>query len=111
MAWIDNLKDVWWLLGVMGAILIALWRLAIRTNKSKEQIDKVQKNEQDIKKLQTDMTDLKEDINDIKDGVSKQAKDTAAMLGALQSIMNALNDPACNATVARDKFNDYLAQR
>ena len=111
MAWIDNLKDVWWLLGVIGAILIALWRLAIRTNKSKEQIDKVQKNEQDIKQLQTDMTDLKEDINDIKDGVSKQAKDTAAILGALQSIMNALNDPACNATVARDKFNDYLAHR
>ena len=111
MAWIDNLKDVWWLLGVMGAILIALWRLAIRTNKSKEQIDKVQKNEQDIKQLQADMTDLKEDINDIKDGVSKQAKDTAAILGALQSIMNALNDPTCNATVARDKFNDYLAQR
>ncbi len=111
MTWIDNLKDVWWLLGVMGAILIALWRLAIRTNKNKEQIDKVHKNEQDINQLQTDMTDLKEDINDIKDGVSKQAKDTAAILGALQSIMNALNDPACNATVARDKFNDYLAQR
>ena len=107
----DSMKDIWWLIGVLGAILAALWRLAIRTNKSKEQIDKVQKNEQDIKQLQADMTDLKDDITDIKDGVSKQAKDTAAILGALQSIMNALNDPACNATVARDKFNDYLAQR
>jgi seryl-tRNA synthetase len=111
MAWIDNLKDVWWLLGVMGAILLALWRLAIRTNKSKEQIDKVQKNEQDIKQLQADMTDIKGDITDIKEGVSKQANDTAAILGALQSIMVSLNDPACNITVARDRFNDYLAHR
>lgn len=107
----DSMKDVWWLIGVLGAILAALWRLAIKTNKSKERLDQVQKNEQDIKKLQDDMTDLKENITDIKEGVARQADDTAAILGALQSIMVALNDPACNIAVARDKFNEYLARR
>lgn len=111
MAWIPTAKDIYWLLGVIAFLLVGYWRLAVKTNKSKERLDQVQKNEQNIKKLQTDMKDLKDDITDIKEGVSRQADDTAAILGALQSIMVALNDPACNIAVARDKFNDYLARR
>lgn len=111
MTWIDKLKDIWWLLGVLLIILGVLWRLAIASSKSKERLKQVTKNETAIKALQTEMTTIKEDISDIKEGVDKQAEDTAAILSSLQSIMNALYDKDCNIGPARQKFSDYLAQR
>jgi septal ring factor EnvC (AmiA/AmiB activator) len=109
--WIAPVKDFWWLFGVLMAILAALWRLAIQTNKSKESLEQVATNKESIEALKGEIRTIKEDISDIKDGVDKQSEDMAAVLGALQSIMIALNDRNCDIGSARDKFNEYLAHR
>ena len=111
MEWIGPVKDFWWLFGVLLAILAALWRLAIQTNKSKESLSQVATNKEAIDALKSEISTIKDDISDIKDGVDKQSEDMAAVLGALQSIMIALNDRNCDIGSARDKFNEYLAHR
>lgn len=111
MDWIAPVKDFWWLLGVLVAILAALWRLAIQTNKTKEQILQVQTNKEAIGVLQGDMTVIKSDISEIKDGVERQAEATVAILGALQSVMKALDSKGCDIGKAQEKFNDFLAHR
>jgi len=109
--WIAPVKDFWWLFGVLMAILAALWRLAIQTNKSKESLEQVATNKESIEALKGEIRTIKEDISDIKDGVDKQSEDMAAVLGALQAVMIALNDRNCDIGSARDKFNEYLAHR
>lgn len=111
MEWVSPLKEIWWLLGVLLAILAALWKLAITSNKSKESLQQVATNKEAIESLKVEMNGIKDDIADIKDGVDKQSEDMAAVLGALQSIMIALNDRNCDIGSARDKFNEYLAHR
>ena len=111
MEWIGPVKDVWWLFGVLLAILAALWRLAIQTNKSKESLSQVATNKESIDALKGEMATLKADISDIKEGVDRQGHDMAAVLSALQAVMIALNDEGCNITWARDRFNDYLSKR
>lgn len=111
MTWVEPLKDLWWLLGILLLILGALWRLAIKTNQSKERLETVAENDKSIKALKIEMADIKDDITDIKHGVDKQGRDTAAILESLQSIMNALYDNDCNIGGARDKFNEYLSHR
>ena len=96
---------------VLLAILAALWRLAIQTNKSKEALSQVATNKESIDALKGEITTIKDDISDIKDGVDRQGHDMAAVLGALQAMMIALNDEGCNITGARDRFNDYLSKR
>jgi len=103
--WIGPVKDFWWLLGVLVAILATLWRMAIQTNKSKESLQQVATNKEAIEKLQGEMTTLKADIKDIKDDTSRTANDVSAILSAVQSLML-----GCD-TAAREKFNDYLAKR
>ena len=105
MEWIAPVKDFWWLFGVLLAILATLWRMAIRTNESKESLRQVAINKEAIEKLQDEMTTLKADIKDIKDDTSRTADDVSAILSAVQSLML-----GCD-TAARDKFNDYLAKR
>ena len=105
MDWIGPVRDFWWLLGVLIAILATLWRMAIRTNDSKESLRQVATNKEAIEKLQREMTTLKADIKDIKDDTSRTADDVSAILSAVQSLML-----GCD-TAARDKFNDYLAKR
>ena len=111
MEWIGPVKDFWWLFGVLLAILAALWRRAIQTNKSKEALSQVATNKESIDALKGEISTLKDDISDIKDGVDRQGRDMAAVLGALQAMMIALNDEGCNITGARDRFNDYLSKR
>ena len=111
MTWIPTLKDAWWVLGVLTVILGAYWQLAIRTNKSKERLKQVAKNEESIKTLQAEMTNIKEDISDIKQGVDRQGHDNAAILSCLQTIMNALCENDTRIAPARDKFNEYLSKR
>jgi len=103
--WIGPVRDFWWLLGVLVAILATLWRMAIRTNESKKSLRQVATNKEAIEKLQDEMTTLKADIKDIKDDTSRTANDVSAILSAVQSLML-----GCD-TAARDKFNDYLAKR
>ena len=105
MEWVTPIKDFWWLLGVLVAILATLWRMAIQTNKSKESLQQVATNKEAIEKLQGEMTTLKSDIKDIKDDTSRTADDVSAILSAVQSLML-----GCDTT-ARDRFNDYLAHR
>ena len=105
MDWIGPVKDFWWLLGVLVAILATLWRMAIRTNESKGDLSQVATNKEAIDKLQGEMTTLKADIKDIKDDTSRTADDVSAILSAVQSLML-----GCDTT-ARDRFNDYLAHR
>lgn len=111
MEWIGPVKDFWWLLGVLVAILATLWRMAIRTNESKESLRQVATNKESIDALKSEISTIKEDISDIKEGVDRQGHDMAAVLGALQAVMIALNDEGCNITGARDRFNDYLSKR
>ncbi len=111
MEWVPILKDLWWLWVTLVGILGALWKLAINTNKSKERLTQVATNKEAIESLKVEMNGIKDDIADIKDGVDKQSEDMAAVLGALQSIMIALNDRNCDIGSARDKFNEYLAHR
>ena len=111
MEWIGPVKDFWWLFGVLLAILAALWRLAIQTNKSKESLSQVATNRESIDALKSEISTIKEDISDIKKGVDRQGHDMAAVLGALQAVMIALNEEGCNISGARDRFNDYLSKR
>ena len=111
MEWIGPVKDFWWLFGVLVAILAALWRLAIQTNKSKQGLEQVATNKEAIDALKGEISTIKDDISDIKEGVDRQGHDMAAVLGALQAVMIALSDEGCNITGARDRFNDYLTKR
>ena len=111
MEWIAPVKDFWWLLGVLLAILAALWRLAIQTNKSKESLSQVATNRESIDALKGEIRTIKDDISDIKEGIDRQGHDMAAVLGALQAVMIALNEEGCNISGARDRFNDYLSRR
>ena len=111
MEWIALVKDFWWLFGVLLAILAALWRFAIQTNKSKESLSQVATNRESIDALKGEIRTIKDDISDIKEGIDRQGHDMAAVLGALQAVMIALNEEGCNISGARDKFNDYLSKR
>ena len=111
MEWIGPVKDFWSLLVILVAILAALWRLAIQTNKSKEALSQVATNKESINALKNEIGTIKEDISDIKYGVDRQGYDMVAVLGALQAVMIALNDEGCNIAGARDRFNDYLSKR
>ena len=111
MEWIAPVKDFWWLFGVLLAILAALWRLAIQTNKSKESLSQVATNRESIDALKGEIRTIKDDISDIKEGIDRQGHDMAAVLGALQAVMIALNEEGCNISGARDRFNDYLSKR
>ena len=111
MEWIETIKGFWWLLGVLMAILAALWRLAIQTNKSKERLEQVATNKEAIASLQKDMIGMKDDISDIKDGVEQQRHDTAAIFQVLQAMVSALDSKDCNIGPAREKFNSHLANR
>ena len=68
-------------------------------------------NKKSIDALKSEISTIKDDISDIKKGVDRQGYDMAAVLGALQAMMIALNDEGCNISGARDKFNDYLSKR
>lgn len=111
MEWVAPVKDFWWLFMVLLAILAALWKLAVQTNKSKERLEQVATNKEAIQALQADMVGMKDDISDIKDGVERQAEATVAILGALQSVMKALDSKGCDIGKAQEKFNDFLAHR
>ena len=111
MEWIPILKDLWWLWVTLVGILGALWKLAINTNKTKERLTQVATNKEAIQAIKTEMGEMKDDISDIKEGVDRQGHDMAAVLGALQAVMNALADDGCNIGAARDKLNDHLAKR
>ena len=111
MEWIALVKDFWWLFGVLLAILAALWRFAIQTNKSKESLSQVATNRESIDALKGEIRTIKDDISDIKEGIDRQGHDMAAVLGALQAVMIALNEEGCNISGARDRFNDYLSRR
>ena len=108
---VDELKDLWWLLGALLVMLGAYWKLAISANKSKERLKQVAKNEESIKTLQLEMTNIKDDLFDIKQGVDRQGHDNAAILSCLQTIMNALCENDTRIAPARDKFNEYLSKR
>ena len=108
---VDELKDLWWLLGALLVMLGAYWKLAISANKSKERLEQVAKNEESIKTLQLEMTNIKDDLFDIKQGVDRQGHDNAAILSCLQTIMNALCENDTRIAPARDKFNEYLSKR
>ena len=111
MEWIEPVKNFCWLFGVLLAILATLWRLAIQSNKSKASLEQVATNKESINALKNEIGPIKEDISDIKKGVDRQGYDMAAVLGALQAVMVALNEEGCNISGARDKFNDYLSKR
>ena len=111
MEWIPILKDLWWLWVTLVGILGALWKLAINTNKTKERLTQVATNKEAIQAIKTEMGEMKDDISDIKEGVDRQGHDMAAVLGALQAVMIALNDEGCNIGAAQDKLNDHLAKR
>ena len=111
MEWIGPVKDFWWLLGILAVILAALWRLAIRTNLSKERLEKVAENEKQIKALKAEITGIKDDVSDIKENQEKQGADIAAILLGVQSMMAALTEKGCDIGPAREKFNDHLAKR
>jgi hypothetical protein len=107
----DLIKDLWWLGGILLAMLAALWKLAIQTNRSKERLEQVSINKEAIKMLQSEMAGMKHDISDIKAGVDRQAEATSAMLNLLQAMTKALHDKDCNIGAAQDRFNDFLARR
>lgn len=111
MEWLDTIKGFWWLGGILLAILAALWRLAIQTNKSKERLEQVSTNKEAIQALQADMVGMKDDISDIKEGVEQQHRDTAAIFQVLQAMVSALDSKECNIGSAREKFNSHLANR
>ena len=111
MEWIAPVKDFWWLFGVLMAILAALWRLAIQTNKSKEALSQVATNKEAIEAIKNEMGDLKDDISDIKDGQARQNRDTAAMFSILQGVLVALSNKDCDISGTQSKLNEYLAKR
>ena len=83
---------------------------ALRVNKRMQQ-KKVATNKEAIDALKSEISTIKDDISDIKEGVDRQGHDMAAVLGALQAVMIALNEEGCNISGARDRFNDYLSKR
>ena len=105
MEWVGPVKDFWWLFGVLMAILAALWKLAVQTNKSKERLEQVQTNKEAIEALKGEMVTLQDDIKEIKTDTSRTADDVAAILTAMQSLMM-----GCDSA-DRNKFNEYLAHR
>ena len=107
----DLIKDLWWLGGILLAMLAALWKLAIQTNRSKERLEQVSTNKEAVKILQNEMAGIKHDIYDIKTGVDRQAEATSAILNLLQAMTKALHDKDCDIGPAQDRFNDYLARR
>ena len=111
MEWIGPAKDFWWLFGALVAILAALWRLAIQTNKSKEALSQVATNKEAIEAIKTEMGELKDDISDIKDGQARQNRDTAAMFSILQGVLVALSGKDCDISGTQSKLNEYLAKR
>ena len=108
---LNQLKDLWWLGGILLFIILKIGEIAVRSNKGKEQQVKVGEHDKSINQLKSEMKNIKGDITEIKEGVDRQGNDTAAMMKCLQSIMNALYENDCNIGPARDRFNDYLSDR
>ena len=65
MDWIAPVKDFWWLFGVLMAILAALWRLAIQTNKSKEALSQVATNKESIDALKGEIKRIFRTVPDV----------------------------------------------
>ena len=111
MEWIGPVKDFWWLLGVLIAILATLWRMAIRTNESKESLRQVATNKEAIEAIKAEVSEMKDDISDIKEGQARQNRDTAAMFSILQGVLVALSSKDCDISGTQSRLNDYLAKR
>lgn len=90
MAWIDTLKDLWWLAGIICVLIASVWRLAIKTNKAMEAIKNVKSNAERIDDLQEKMTSLEEKTDEIHAGIIAQKKDISALTVALLAIMDEL---------------------
>ena len=84
--------------GLLAILAAALWRLGDSNNKSKELYRRWQRTKNPLTRSKGEISTIKEDISDIKDGVDRQGHDMAAVLGALQAMMIALNDEGCNIT-------------
>lgn len=90
MAWIDTLRDLWWLAGLIVALILFVWRLAIKTNTAMESIKSVKSNADRIDELQGKIESLEDKTDEIHAGVVAQKKDLSALTVAMLAILDEL---------------------
>jgi len=96
MTWINTLKDFWWLGVTLLAVLGAVWRTAIKTNRMLEQVKTIENNRREIQTMKESTPALKKDIADmreaLKEHVIDQKADIQSINEALFSILDILKD-------------------
>lgn len=96
MTWLDTLKDFWWLGVTLLAVLGAVWRTAIKTNRLLEQVKTIEENRKEIQTMKRTTPALEKDIADMRkaldDHVVDQKADIQSINEALFNILDILKD-------------------
>lgn len=119
MDWISVLKDLWWLFfGLLGGLIASVWRLAIKTNKVLEQVERVKSHDTEIKSIKKDIETLGEGVHELKGSldahVIDQKGDIKAINRGLLAIMEQLIHPRESKQKledARDELLDRLNEK
>lgn len=109
--WLATLKDWWWLVVLLFGLLATIWRLAIKINKLKEQVETVPKQ-------QSKMDTMDEKVNAIGDKVVgieekldlhvvKQDGDMAAIMTALLEILECMKSDCPTNTALKAAHKDF----
>lgn len=100
MPWIQTLKDLWWLAGLLVVLITFIWRLAIKTNKAMESIKNVKSNAERIDDLQEKIESLEEKTDEIHIGIVNQKKDISAITVAILAILDELKSNATTGALS-----------
>lgn len=118
MEWLNTLKDLWWLAGLVVALLAFVWRTAIKTNKLLGQVEAVKQHEAQIKEIKEDIEGLGSNVQALKgaldDHVIDQKGDIKAINKGLLAIMEQLIHPRESKQKleeARDELQNRLIEK
>jgi len=113
----ENIRDIWWLVGVVLAILAVFVRYAIKVNDAAKGIEKVAAHDTDIKQIKAQSDRIERDIVGLRESLDEhttlQKKDIRAIHEALLAILGRFKDDGPDSAVGRAKDNliDNLMDR
>lgn len=112
MEQIDIIRGLLSIGGLLLAVLAAVWRTAIKTDKVTEEVGKVKSNAEQIRKLQKQVEVVERKTTEIHDDMQGQRQTISVMCRALLAILDELKSSNCGTslTAAHQEMRDHLTK-
>lgn len=118
MACVDTLKELWWLAGLVAALIGLVWRSAIKTNKLMEQVQSVKSHDEQIREIKRDTEELKGKIEllsqEMADHVVGQKHEISVMMKTLFTLVDAVKELSQNNTeviAAHKELREHVVEK